>query len=288
MIIVMQPQAAAEAIEQVVQYLHKAGLREHISVGAERVIIGAVGDERVLDARVLEQLPQVERAVRIVHDWRIISREAQPNDSVYVSFGVFLGQELLNLDIKRPENSAVAYLDPFYIPHSPYQAQTTISETQLSRQLVEQVASWHQQYKPVMVRVRDLRQLDDVLAAQADMIYVGGEWLESRVMHQEIGRLNVPVVVCKDKHHTLEQWLVAAERVAMHGNHQLILGEAGTLNIQSKQSYRLDIEAIAQAVKYTHLPVLANVTRLGYGVLSQAQLGQLAAVAGAKMVLQDA
>lgn len=288
MIIVMQPQAAAEAIEQVVQYLHKAGLREHISVGAERVIIGAVGDERVLDARVLEQLPQVERAVRIVHDWRIISREAQPNDSVYVSFGVSLGQELLNLDIKRPENSAVAYLDPFYIPHSPYQAQTTISETQLSRQLVEQVASWHQQYKPVMVRVRDLRQLDDVLAAQADMIYVGGEWLESRVMQQEIGRLNVPVVVCKDKHHTLEQWLVAAERVAMHGNHQLILGEAGTLNIQSKQSYRLDIEAIAQAVKYTHLPVLANVTRLGYGVLSQAQLGQLAAVAGAKMVLQDA
>lgn len=288
MIIVMQPQASAEAIEQVVHYLHRAGLREHISVGAERVIIGAVGDERVLDARSLEQLPQVERAVRIVHDWRIISREAQPHNSVYVSLGVRLGQEVVHLDVKRPENSAVVYLDPFYVPHNPYQAQSLISETQLNRQLTERVLSWRQQNKPVMVRVRDLRQLEGVLAAQADMIYVGGEWLESRAMQQEIGRLNVPVVVCKDKHHTLEQWLVAAERVAMHGNHQLILGETGTLNIQSKQSYRLDIEAIAQAFKHTHLPVLANVTRLGYGVLSQAQLGQLAVVAGAKMVLQDA
>ena len=44
--------------------------------------------------------------------------------------------------------------------------------------------------------------------------------------------------------------------------------------------------AIAAAVKHSHLPVLANVARLGNGLLSQSQLSQLAEVAGAKIILQ--
>lgn len=286
MIIVMQPHADDAAVSHVIAHIRAAGLTEHVSVGAERVIIGAVGDERVLDVQVLEQLPQVERAVRIVHDWRIISREAQPDNSVYVCRGLALGEQVLHIHTKRPVEAALGYLDPFYIPSNPYQA-GVLSESQQLRDLPQHIAIWHQQHKPVLVRVRDLRQLDGVLNAGADMLYLGGEWLESHIMEQEVGQLNLPVVLCKDKHHNLEQWLVAVERVAMHGNHQLILGEAGTLSINTRHPYRLDTEAIAQAVKLTHLPVLANVCRLGHGVLSQNQLGQLAQIAGASIVLSQ-
>ncbi|MBP6553808.1 MAG: chorismate mutase [Vitreoscilla sp.] len=285
MIIIMQPHAQQQAIDAVITHIRAAGLHEHVSVGAERVIIGAVGDERVLDVQVLEQLPGVERAVRIVHDWRIISREAEPQNSVYLCRGVALGQEVLHVDIKRPVNAVIAYMDPFYVPSNPYQAGVSSEEQQL-RDLTQEVGNSHQGNQPVMVRVRDLRQLDGVLLAGADIVYLGGEHLESRSMQQEIGRLNLPVVVCKDKHHTLEQWLVAAERVAMYGNHQILLGETGTLSINHRHPYRLDIEAIAAAVKHSHLPVLANVARLGNGLLSQSQLGQLAEVAGAKIILQ--
>ena len=286
MIIVMQPHAQEQAINAVIEHIRAAGLHEHVSVGAERVIIGAVGDERVLNVQVLEQMPEVERAVRIVHDWRIISREAQPQNSVYVCRGVALGQEVLHIDIKRPVNASIVYLDPFYLPSNPYQVGVKSEEQQL-RDLSGVVTDSHHDNQPVMARVRDLRQLDGVLLAGADIVYLGGEWLDSRSMQQEIGRLNLPVVVCKDKHHTLEQWLVAAERVAMYGNHQIILGEAGTLSINHRYPYRLDIEAIAAAVKHSHLPVLTNVTRLGNGLLNQNQLGQLAEIAGAKIVLQQ-
>ena len=197
-----------------------------------------------------------------------------------------LGQEVLQVDIKRPVNAVFAYLDPFYVPSNPYQAGVSSEEQQL-RHLTAEVNNSHQRNQPVMVRVRDLRQLDGVLLAGADLVYLGGEHLESRNMQQEIGRLNLPVVVCKDKHHTLEQWLVAAERVAMYGNHQIVLGETGTLSINHRHPYRLDIEAIAAAVKHSHLPVLANVTRLGNGLLNQHQLSQLAEVAGAKIILQQ-
>ena len=285
MIIIMQPHAQQQAIDAVITHIRAAGLHEHVSVGAERVIIGAVGDERVLDVQVLEQLSGVERAVRIVHDWRIISREAEPQNSVYLCRGVALGQEVLHVDIKRPVNAVIAYMDPFYVPSNPYQAGVSSEEQQL-RDLTQEVGKSHQGNRPVMVRVRDLRQLDGVLLAGADIVYLGGEHLESCSMQQEIGRLNLPVVVCKDKHHTLEQWLVAAERVAMYGNHQILLGETGTLSINHRHPYRLDIEAIAAAVKHSHLPVLANVSRLGNGLLSQSQLSQLAEVAGAKIILQ--
>lgn len=287
MIIVMQPRAQNEAIQKVIAYIRETGLTEHVSVGAERVIIGAVGDERLLNASFLEALPEVERAVRIVHDWRIISREAQQQDSVYVCRGVKLGEKSLHISLQHLEENIIDFIDPFYVPSNPYQADIPSLEQQV-RALPHQVAATHQQQRPVIARVRDLRQLDTVLDAQVDVVYLGGEWLESRSMQVEVGRLNLPIVMCKDKHHTLEQWLVAAERVAMHGNHQIILGEAGTLNINQRHPYRLDVEAIAEAVKHTHLPVLANVTRLGHGVLSQAQLSSLAMVAGAKLVIQNA
>jgi len=103
-------------INAVIEHIRAAGLHEHVSVGAERVIIGAVGDERVLNVQVLEQMPEVERAVRIVHDWRIISREAQPQNSVYVCRGVALGQEVLHIDIKRPVNAKTIAASRFETP----------------------------------------------------------------------------------------------------------------------------------------------------------------------------
>ena len=46
----MQKQAAASSVAAVVEFIRSKGLREHISPGAERTIIGAVGDERVVPA----------------------------------------------------------------------------------------------------------------------------------------------------------------------------------------------------------------------------------------------
>ena len=76
MIIVMQPHASETAVQNVVQFIRAQGLTEHLSRGTEHTIIGAVGDERVFDPAQIEALPEVERAIRIMQDWRIISREA--------------------------------------------------------------------------------------------------------------------------------------------------------------------------------------------------------------------
>ena len=73
-----------------------------------------------------------------------------------------------------------------------------------------------------------------------------------------MGRLNTPVVLCKDKHHRVDDWLAAAEHIALRGNHHIILGEAGTLSFEPEHAYRLDVDAIVRVRQTCHLPVIAN------------------------------
>ena len=147
------------------------------------------------------------------------------------------------------------------------------------------VAAIHAHNKAAVVRIRDVRQLEAVLQTEADVLYLGGKLMTNRTLQAEIGLLNMPVVVCKDKYHTVEDWLTAAEHIAIKGNHLLVLGEAGTLSLNPQASYRLDVDAISQAKILTHLPVLANILRLPHKFMPAETLFQLATAAGADAVV---
>ena len=290
MIIVMQKQASSEAVARVIELIRGRGLQEHISQGEERTIIGAVGDERVLHPHEIESLPEVERAIRVLNAWRIVSREAQPQNSVITVRGVAFGSENM-LDITMlPERAAAAdafFADPFYLPYSPYAAGGSGNEKEQVRAMQALLQQHHAAGKPVLVRIRDVRQIEPALLAEADVLYLGGELMGNRTLQDEVGRLNTPVVLCKDKHHRADEWLVAAEHIALRGNHHIILGEAGTLSFEPEHTYRLDVDAIVRVRKESHLPVLANITRLWHGDMPQEVLYKLAAAAGADAVVSS-
>lgn len=290
MLIVMRKHASDEAIAQVVDLIRRRGLQEHISRGEERTIIGAVGDERVLHLHEVNTLPEVERAIRVLNDWRIISRETQPQDSTITVRGVeFGGGKILDIATAGSETEAAdaVYTDPFFVPRGPYAELEYASEKVQIRTMQQEVARCHEAGKPVLVRIRDVRQIAPALAAEADVLYLGGELMTNRALQDEVGRLNTPVVLCKDKHHRVDDWLVAAEHIALHGNHHIILGEAGTLSFEPEHTYRLDVDAIVRVRKLSHLPVIANVTRLWHGDMPQEVLYRLAEAAGVNGVVNS-
>ncbi len=290
MLIVMQKHASAAAIERVIGLIRGRGLQEHLSKGEERTIIGAVGDERVLHPHEIESLPEVERAIRVLNDWRIISREAQPQDSIISVRGVaFGGGKMLDITA-NPERAAAAdavFADPFYLPNRPYAEIEHTSEKTQIRAMQQALAQHHAAGKPVLVRIRDVRQIAPALAAEADILYLGGEMMGNRALQDEVGRLNTPVVLCKDKHHRADDWLVAAEHIALRGNHHIILGEAGTLSFEPEHTYRLDVDAVVRVRKVSHLPVIANITRLWHGDMPQEVLYRLAVAAGVNGVVSS-
>ena len=75
MIIVMNNTATEEQIENVVSRIKKKGLEATISKGIEKTLVGAVGDERLLDPELLQALPGVEQALHIVKPYKIVARE---------------------------------------------------------------------------------------------------------------------------------------------------------------------------------------------------------------------
>lgn len=290
MIIVMQKQAAPEAVESVIQFIRSRGLQEHVSRGEERTIIGAVGDERVFHPNELERLNGVERAIRVLNEWKIISRETSPENTVITVRGVSIGGSKM-LDITaNPQQSGkadMAFADPFYLPARPYTDAVAHNEHEQIRAMQAEVAQHHAAGKPVIVRIRDVRQLAPTLDAEADILYLGGELMSNRALQDEVGRLNTPVVLCKDKHHRADEWLVAAEHIALRGNHHIILGEAGTLSFEPEHTYRLDVDAIVRVRRVSHLPVIANITRLWHGDMPQEILYKLAQAAGADGIINS-
>lgn len=293
MIIVMQPNADETAIEQVIHTIRARGLSEHISRGTEHVIIGAVGDERVFDVAEFERLPQVQKAMRIMNDWRMISREAWAEDTQFTIRGIAFGgentvfmQSLVNDEAQHrlPENTQSVLLDPFFIPDNPYALSGSIKDDEIAANLITQIAAQHAQNRAVAVRVRDSQHIQAALNAQADLLYLGGEMLTNRHLLHEIGSLNVPTILCKATHHSVRDWLVAAEQIVLRGNQLLILGEAGTLNIHSVH-LRLDVDAIAAAKKLSHLPVLANISHLAHREMDSTTLLCLAQASGADVVV---
>ena len=285
MIIVMQKGAAESDIQSVITLIQQYGLTEHVSRGVERTIIGAVGDERVFEPQVFERLSGVERAMRVVHEWRIVSREVKPEDSIIRVRGIDFGQSsALNISLASTSHSAseeadAVCLTPFYHTVHPYQSK------QPEPDWIEAISVYQSRHKPVMVHIQDIRQIDKVLNAGADILYLGAEFVDNRVLQDEVRELNIPLVLEKGRQHTVHELLIAAEYIALGGNHQLMFCEAGTLHFDPTLPLRLDIEAIMLLKALSHLPVLVNINALGNKEVPQNILKAVALAAGVNGII---
>jgi len=108
-------------------------------------------------------------------DWRIISRETNPEDSVITVRGTaFGGGRMLNIAVSPDDCRADAlYLDPFYLPDNPYAECGMPSEKEQIRLLRQTLSDSHAAGRPVLVRIRDVRQIRQVLEAEAGILYLG-------------------------------------------------------------------------------------------------------------------
>jgi len=68
MLIIMKRNAPEEALDAIKEYLINHGFDIHQSTGANRTILGVIGDTGTLDEREIEALPGVSQVVRIRKD----------------------------------------------------------------------------------------------------------------------------------------------------------------------------------------------------------------------------
>ena len=292
MIIVMSARASEAEVLSVVARIENAGLAAHVSRGMERTVIGAVGEERGLEAGAFEAMPGVERALRVVGDYRIVSREAQPQDSrVRVGRSVFGGAAWLGGCAQdwsegalraAAKNVAAAGGHLLYAGGgrnhaSPYHYQALgVAELERFCDVAGEACLG------AVAELRDVRLLDAHLERQTAALLLPPQSLGNIELLREVGRINKAVILQRDNRQTLDEWLTAAEHVALGGNHQIVLCECGG----DGQSVSLDVGGLASLRRRTHLPLIVSAPQAG-GLATALSLARAALIAGACGLMLD-
>ncbi|MBB5018485.1 3-deoxy-7-phosphoheptulonate synthase [Chitinivorax tropicus] len=299
MLIIMDRGATDAQIDAVIHRIRDAGLSEHVSRGVERTIIGAIGDERKLEADMFELLPGVEQAIHIVKQYKIVAREWHRDDTVIDIGGVKLGgssvqviggpcsvetQEQMQLAARYTHEAGCKLMrgGAFKPRTSPYTFQG------LGVKGLEYFRNAAQQYKlPIVTELMDVRMLDTFMEWDVDVIQIGTRNMQNFDLLKEVGKVNKPVILKRGMSATISEWLMSAEYIAAGGNHNIIFCERGIRTFETAYRNVLDVTAIPVLKRETHLPVIVDPSHAGGKSWMVPALARAAVAAGADGLLVE-
>src|SRR6266481_3838203 len=92
MIVVLRPNISKKEETAVLREIEKLGYKPHVIRGVERIVIGAIGDERTHQSlETLTTWPQVESVMPVQKRYKLTSREAHPVNSTINVRGNIIG-----------------------------------------------------------------------------------------------------------------------------------------------------------------------------------------------------
>jgi 3-deoxy-7-phosphoheptulonate synthase len=110
---------------------------------------------------------------------------------------------------------------------------------------------------PVVTEVMAISQIEEV-SAHADMLQVGSRNMQNFDLLKALGQANKPVLLKRGLSATIEEFVMAAEYIMAHGNHQVVLCERGIRSFDTYTRNVLDLGAVVALKQITHLPVIVD------------------------------
>jgi 3-deoxy-7-phosphoheptulonate synthase len=273
-IVVMNPHAPQPAIDRVVAEIERMGARSHLSRGEYRTVIGAVGEEGILDQSHLASLDGVEKVVPIMKPYKLASREFHEADSVITIGGgktpaVKVGgthaaciagpcavenQEMLVRIAREVRDAGATILrGGVYKPRtSPYSFQGLgIEALRWMRETGDELGM------PICVEVMDTRQVAE-MEPYIDCWQLGARNMQNFDLLREVGKTRKPVLLKRGLSASVKEWLMSAEYVLSQGNRGVILCERGIKTFEDSIRFSLDISSIPVAQQWSHLPMIVD------------------------------
>lgn len=269
MMIIMRTDASEEQIAHVIERVEANGLRPHLSRGAERTVVGAIGDGRPVNKDQFLLLEGVDRIVPISRPYKLTSREFSPDNTIFPLDGVGIGSkevviiagpcsvesrsQLLETAHAVREAGARALRGGAFKPRtSPYSFQG------LGEKGLELLAEAREQTGlPVVTEVMSPEQIPLILN-YADVLQIGARNMQNYALLHAAGASQHPVLLKRGMSATIEELLMAAEYILSHGNRRVILCERGIRTFETATRNTTDINAIPVLKSLTHLPVILD------------------------------
>ena len=269
MIIVMSPTSTKENLEKVEQKITQAGLKYHLSTGAERTIVGVIGDKKIIAGLQMNSLDGVEKTVRITEKYKLVSREFKSEDTIVDVGGVKIGAGCLTVmagpcavesveQLREAAECVKKYGAKFlrggaFKPRtSPYDFQG-LAEDGL-KMLREAADATGLKVVTEIVNINDV----ELITKYADMIQIGARNMQNFQLLKEVGKVHTPVLLKRGLSATISEWLNAAEYIMAGGNDNVVFCERGIRTYETYTRNTLDLSAVAAVKEISHLPIIVD------------------------------
>ncbi len=269
-IVIMSSSATQKQTGAVIKKIKKMGFDINLSKGAEKTIIGIIGDTRGISDEVFRIMPGVGQVISILKSYKLASREFHPQDTVIKIRGVEIGggnltviagpcsvesrKQLLNTAefIKKSEGKVLRG-GAFKTRTSPYSFSGLGFEgLQILMEAKEKTGL------AVITEVLSPEDVDGT-AEIADILQIGARNMFNYRLLQKVGGSKNPVLLKRAFSATIAEFLNCAEYILKEGNKNVILCERGIRSFDSEFTRNtLDLSAVAVLKKESHLPVFVD------------------------------
>jgi 3-deoxy-7-phosphoheptulonate synthase len=289
MIIVMKAGAPQSEAAHIIKELEADGLQPMPLYGVERTVIAVIGEERKLSVAHLEAMSGVDKVMRVLQPYKLVSKNTKKTPTVIDIKGVKIGgkeiammsgpcsiESAQQMDIVAKSLSEIGVKilrGGAYKPRTgPYSFQGLGPE---GLDLLKEAAD---KYNMVSItECLDIRDLE-LICQKTDIIQVGARNMQNFELLKEIGKTQKPVMLKRGMSATIEEFLLAAEYILANGNPNVILCERGIRTFEKETRNTLALATVPLVKEMSHLPIIVDPTH-GTGKKSLIEAMTKAAIA---------
>ncbi|MEL5938209.1 3-deoxy-7-phosphoheptulonate synthase [Tetragenococcus halophilus] len=269
MIIIMKPSATKKQVTSVIDRIKDIGLDVQINQDKEQVVLGLLGDTRSVQDIAFRSYEGVDTTIRISNTYKLTSREFHPQDTVVDVDGVKIGDgsfitmagpcSVEGLDqirqtaqIAKAGGAKILRGGAFKPRTSPYDFQGLEEEgLKYLRQAADELDM------KVITEVMDESHID-LVAQYSDILQIGARNMQNFKLLAAVGKTGKPIGLKRGISGTINEWLNAAEYVAVAGKSPVIFIERGIRTFEDATRNTFDLSAVPLIKKMSHFPIIVD------------------------------
>ena len=271
MVVIMKPHYTPEQLQEAIQAMKAGGVQVNISHGTETTVLGAEGNAAHIDQELLEQLPGVEKVMRVTEPYKKANRKYHPDDTVLPlcngraiggrRLAVIAGpcsveseEQITQVARAVQESGAAALRGGAFKPRtSPYAFQGLECEGLNLLQKAKEATGL-----PIVTEIMGTEYIE-LFEECVDVIQVGARNMQNFDLLKKLGkRTTKPILLKRGLSSTIEEWLMSAEYIMAGGNPNVILCERGIRTFETYTRNTLDLSAVLAVKQLSHLPVVVD------------------------------
>ncbi len=269
MLIKLKPGTERDAIAALQRLLTACGVHHCVSSTPTEVVVGV---EKPLSSEIMRDLNAlgcVASMVAVSTPWKLASKEYKKEKTTITIKGVTIGgpevimmagpcaieseEQLRSIGAALAKARVKVFRASAFKPRtSPYSFQGMgVEGLKLHKMLQEE----HKML--IETEVMDVRDVE-IVAEHVDILRIGRATCRTSTCSKKWAAAGKPVILKRGISATVEEWLMSAEYIMAHGNHEVILCERGIRTFENSTRSTLDLSSVAVVRQMTHLPVIVD------------------------------